>query len=125
MMHQALLVLVCTALLATHTMAKGKYSTIKAPSATLACPAVHQRLQEQSAKSITSLHVSITCAAACDAPTLLAEPADVAVVLLQPAGVNMGKRPHRLSLYQQSEWFYHHRPVTPVNSVPQTFNWCV
>jgi hypothetical protein len=55
---------------------------------------------------------------------LLAEVTDVAVVLLQPAGVNMGKRPHRLSLYQQSEWFYNHRPVTPVNSVPQAFNWC-
>jgi hypothetical protein len=34
MMRQAILLLVCTALLATQTMAKGKYSTIKAPSAT-------------------------------------------------------------------------------------------
>jgi hypothetical protein len=40
-------------------------------------------------------------------------------------GVNMGKRPHRLALYQQSEWFYNHKPVTPVNSAPQQFNWCV
>ncbi|WIA42670.1 hypothetical protein OEZ86_008631 [Tetradesmus obliquus] len=39
-------------------------------------------------------------------------------------GVNMGKRPHRLNLYQQSEWFFNHQPVTPVNSVPQQFNWC-
>ncbi|KAF6262627.1 hypothetical protein COO60DRAFT_1699190 [Scenedesmus sp. NREL 46B-D3] len=61
MMRQALLLLVCTALLATHASAKG---------------------------------------------------------------VNMGKRPHRLNLYQQSEWFYNHKPASPVNSVPQQFNWC-
>eukprot|EP00882_Tetradesmus_deserticola_P001926 GHRQ01002065.1.p1 GENE.GHRQ01002065.1~~GHRQ01002065.1.p1 ORF type:complete len:548 (+),score=226.91 GHRQ01002065.1:231-1874(+) len=39
-------------------------------------------------------------------------------------GVNMGKRPHRLGLYQQSEWFYNHKPATPAQSLPEHFNWC-
>lgn len=46
------------------------------------------------------------------------------LLVLACAGVNMGKRPHRLNLYQQSEWFYNHKPASPVNSVPQQFNWC-
>jgi hypothetical protein len=117
MMRQALLVLVFTALLATHTMAKGKYSTQKAPPATFAGHAVRETPQAFAEKSFTSISVSTACVA----PLV---PADTAVVLLQHAGVNMGKRPHRLNLYQQSEWFYNHRPVTPVNSVPEAFNWC-